>query len=231
MMQQRKFRAAGKNICLYAANGPAPLVLMHTVQGEGEQVYSALQKLTQEECSLAVIAGLDWDGEMSPWPIPPLFKNDKPCTGGAAGYLSKLTGGILPAILDNLSKPPAYAALAGYSLAGLFALYAAYQTKAFSRLACASGSFWYPDFLAYAENHAMLKKPEKIYFSLGNKEAKTRHKILRTVEENTRRLAAFYRQQGIKTIFEWNEGNHFQQSEVRMAKGIAWMLANEPVRE
>ncbi|MCR5757285.1 MAG: hypothetical protein K6F95_05200 [Selenomonas sp.] len=229
MLSKTRFSVAGKRILLYGAGHTAPLVLLHTVQGEGEEVYHALQHLTQEEYSLALIDGLDWEGEMSPWPITPLFKKDKNCTGGADGYLSVLTGEILTAILAVLPQPPVYMALAGYSLAGLFALYAAYRTKLFSRLACVSGSFWYPDFLAYAEHHDLLKKPEKIYFSLGDREAKTRHRILSTVEENTRRLAAFYHQQGIRTIFELNEGNHFQQSEMRTAKGIAWMLTDKAI--
>ena len=29
---------------------------------------------------------------------------------------------------------------------------------------------------------------------------------------------------GIATALEWNEGNHFQDSEKRLAKGIAWVL-------
>ena len=29
---------------------------------------------------------------------------------------------------------------------------------------------------------------------------------------------------GIKTIYEENEGNHFQNADLRMAKGIKWIL-------
>ena len=31
---------------------------------------------------------------------------------------------------------------------------------------------------------------------------------------------------GIKTTLEWNEGNHFKDPEVRMAKGFAWVINN-----
>ena len=33
--------------------------------------------------------------------------------------------------------------------------------------------------------------------------------------------------QGVNTILEWNAGNHFVDSEKRMAKGFAWLLNNE----
>jgi len=45
-----------------------------------------------------------------------------------------------------------------------------------------------------------------------------------TVEENTARLAALYRERGVETRFELNPGNHFQEPALRTARGVAWML-------
>ncbi len=47
---------------------------------------------------------------------------------------------------------------------------------------------------------------------------------MKLVEENTRLLCKSYSAHGIKTAFELNPGNHFQDVELRLAKGIAWML-------
>ncbi|MCD8397614.1 MAG: hypothetical protein LUD12_10640 [Lachnospiraceae bacterium] len=69
---------------------------------------------------------------MTPWPIPPISKGDTPCSGGADIYLKQLTGELLPQIEASLLFPPEYCVLAGYSLAGLFAVYAAYKTDSFS---------------------------------------------------------------------------------------------------
>ncbi len=216
---------AGKTVRLFPVQQEnAPLVILHTVQDEGESVYQQTKKITGTEFSFAAIGGLDWDGDMSPWPIPPISKGDSPCTGKAGSYLGQLTETILPEILGRLPGKPMYMALTGYSLAGLFAVYAMYHTTLFSRIASASGSFWYPDFLSYAQENDMLKQPERIYFSLGNKEAKTRNQILRSVEENTRSLEEWYRKKGIQTVLEMNPGNHFQQTTERMAKGISWIL-------
>lgn len=117
--------------------------------------------------------------------------------------------------------------IAGYSLAGLFAVYAAYHTDAFARIVSASGSLWYPDFLEYTQGHTLCRVPDKMYFSLGDREAKTKNHCLCLVEERTRTLYEKYSGQGIPTKFELNPGNHFMDAVGRMARGIRWIL--EPV--
>ena len=67
-----------------------------------------------------------------------------------------------------------------------------------------------------------------IYFSLGDREAHTRNPILRTVEENTREISRCLAENGVNTVFEMNKGNHFQQSALRIAKGIRWILQSSP---
>ena len=215
----------GKTIQLYAARQKdSPLVILHTVQDEGESVYKAVLRETKVPFSFAAIGGIHWNAEMSPWPIPPISRGDTPCTGGADEYLHHLTDSILPKILLRIQEKPKYIALAGYSLAGLFAIYALYHTNIFSRIASASGSFWYPDFMNYVEENQMKGSPHCIYFSLGDKEASTRNKILRPVEKNTRRLQEIYSATGIRSTLEMNPGNHFQNATERMARGIVWIL-------
>lgn len=221
----KDWNIAGKNVTLFSAmTETAPLVVLHTFEDEGERICKTARGMTGAVFSLAAIGGLRWDDEMSPWESPPLFKGDTPCTGGADAYLKVLTGEILPTILSRLPAAPAYLALAGYSLAGLFAVYASYRTDKFSRIASASGSFWFPRFWEFAQEHEPMKQPERVYFSLGDEEAKTRNKLLRTVEDNTRALYERYESAGVKTVFELNPGNHFKDAPERMAKGIAWIL-------
>ena len=110
---------AGKTVELFISpREGVPLVLLHTVHGEGRQVYEAVGRFTKMAFSFAAIDGLQWDDDMSPWPIPPVAKGEAPCTGGADAYLAKLTEMILPEILQKLPGQPAYIALSGYSLAG-----------------------------------------------------------------------------------------------------------------
>ena len=48
--------------------------------------------------------------------------------------------------------------------------------------------------------------------------------MLATVQNNTKELEKMFDDKGIKTIYEENEGNHFQNADLRMAKGIKWIL-------
>ena len=223
-----RFEISGKIITLYTTQKPgAPVVYLNTVQGEGGAVWKACQGLHGPPFSLAAISGLDWDHDMSPWAIPPISASDRPCTGGADAYLSLLTWEIMPAVERALGEKPAFSALAGYSLAGLFALYAAYRTDAFSRLASASGSFWFPGFAEFAEGQPMKVRPEKLYFSLGDRESHTKNPFLAPVEERTRRLYDWYREKGIDTIYIQESGGHFQEPDARMARGIRWILTDD----
>ena len=215
----------GKHIYLYGdRDEAAPLVITNTFQENGSSLYSELRSMTDKKVNLAVISDINWDDEMSPWECPPLSKNDSPCTGGADKYIHKLTDSIIPAIKKELAVEPEYIAIAGYSLAGLFAIYSLYKTDIFSRAVSASGSMWFPDFVEYTNKNDFVRKPDRVYFSLGDKEARTRNSLLRTVEDKTKETYEHYKNNGIDTVFELNPGNHFKDADIRLAKGIAWIL-------
>lgn len=120
--------------------------------------------------------------------------------------------------------------IAGYSLAGLFALWAAWNSGYFRRVASVSGSLWYPGFTDYIRNNAPKSGcgentgPEKAYFSLGDREGRTRHPLMSRVDACTAEVVERVRSYGIKTTFEWNPGNHFDHPELRMARALAWLL-------
>ena len=217
--------AEGKNVYLYGdRNKSVPLVITNTFQGNGSSIYSALCSMADKKVNLAVISDINWDDEMSPWECPPLSKNDSPCTGGADKYLYKLTDSIIPAIKKELGAEPEYLAIAGYSLAGLFAIYSLYKTDIFSRAVSASGSMWFPGFVEYVSKNDFVRKPDRVYFSLGDKEAHTRNALLSTVEDKTNEIYGHYKDSGIGTVFDLNPGNHFKDADIRLAKGIAWIL-------
>ena len=165
---------------------------------------------------------------MSPWFVPKLNKNDVDCLGKADEYLELLLNKIIPSIekyiKNNLKISIQYYGIAGYSLAGLFAVYSGYKTDMFSKIASASGSFWFPNFVKFVQENNISINVDKIYFSLGNKESKVRNQVLSKVEENTIELKKIYHSKKIQTIYEENEGNHFTDATLRMAKGIKWII-------
>ena len=142
----------------------------------------------------------------------------------SSDLLKVLLDDILPKTLAHLPGTPSFTGIAGYSLAGLFALYAMYHTNRFSRVASMSGSLWYPDFREYAVSHKIGRMPDRLYMSLGDREARVGNPVIRTVQDNTEYLAGYYREKGIETVFELNEGNHFKDAALRSAKGIAAIL-------
>ena len=200
-----------------------PVIILNTYGNEGKEVFERCNKIQTKDFILIAISNLDWDNDMTPWFAPKLNNNDKDCLGKADDYL-KIIPETKKYIENELNEKISYYAIAGYSLGGLFAIYSAYRTNLFSRIASASGSFWYPNFIEFVNKNKISENIDKIYFSLGNKESKVRNEVLATVEENTKKLEQMYKLQEIKTIYEENDGNHFKDAELRMAKGIKWIL-------
>lgn len=214
----------GKRVTVYpCAAADRPVIYLNTFSNEGARVYEILTEEERAALTLVTIGALDWDHDMSPWAIPPISPNDTPCTGGAEAYLAFLINEIVPRAEKSLPGV-SWRGIAGYSLAGLFAVWSLYKTDLFTRAGSMSGSLWFPDFKEFAFSHEMKIRPEKIYFSLGDKEHKTRNQFLKTVRQNTGEIEAFYRENGVETVFRLNEGNHYQNAAERTAAGIAWLL-------
>ena len=112
--------------------------------------------------------------------------------------------------------------LGGYSLAGFFSLWAAYETGIFSAVTAASPSVWYPGWMDYAKGH--VPQADAVYLSLGKKEEKTKNKVMAAVGDCIRSQHDILDGQGIPNTLEWNEGNHFVHPEERTAKGFAWCM-------
>ena len=214
-----------RTVELFPSKGAgAPLVLVNTLEGESAALHEAVRAMTGADFALAAVGNIDWEADLTPWPAPSLVKGHPLRGGGADAYADRLSGRILPQVAGLLDGMPAWVGLAGYSLGGLFALYAPFRTDAFARVASASGSLWYPGFVDFALSHAPRRRPDAVYLSLGDRESRTRNPMLRTVEDETRRLAAFLTERGVPSVFELNPGGHFNDENRRLARAIAWML-------
>ena len=212
------FSTKGKTISIFPSlEATAPIIYLNTVSGEGQKVFKEAQAVGCPPFTLIAVSGLDWNHDMAPWDSPAAFKKGEPFT--------LLVEEIISRAEKELPVPPAWRGIAGYSLAGLFALYAIYQTDVFSRVGCMSGSLWFPGFKEYVLSHEPKRWPDCIYFSLGDKEAKTRNPVLKTVQEKTEEIQTFYQNKGIDTVFRLNPGNHFVQGIERTVAGIHWLLS------
>ena len=220
------FTINGKSISVFSGTkSESPIIYLTTFSAETQQVYEATQTVGCPPFTLVAISDLEWNHDMAPWDSSPAFKTAEPCTGGADDYLRLLTEEIIPTAEKELAGVPSWRGIAGYSLAGLFALYAIYQSDLFSRVGIMSGSLWFPGMKEYIFSHEPKRQPDCVYFSLGDKESKTRNPVLRSVRQNTEEIQAFYQCKGINTIFQLNPGNHYDHAAERTAAGIAWLLS------
>ena len=206
--------------------GNAPLVYSIDYHENGELLLEACKQVGCSGFNLVTISGLHWNQELSPWPIETVVSKNDNFAGKADQWLPLLTGEVLPQVEQLLDAPPAWRCLAGYSLAGLFAVWTAYQCDLFTRILSASGSMWYPGWLEYAHEHQLAAPLQGAYLSVGEQESSSRNAVLQTVGERTQALAALMAERGIPSKFELNPGNHFKNPPLRVVKGIKWLLDN-----
>ncbi len=126
--------------------------------------------------------GVDlWEKNFSPWCAPRVFAKGPNFGDGAQKMLDTLINQVIPWTESDLTELPAYRVLVGYSLAGLFSLWAgvtqagvspqvargcqpddvpsqpsapyvdAVPTPTFQRIGAVSGSFWFPGLLDYVD--------------------------------------------------------------------------------
>ena len=201
-----------------------PLVLFHTFGNEGRDVWAACRELGVPPCHGAAVSVERWEDTLSPWRAERAFRGGADFGCGADDHVRALEARILPELRAALDAPDAPCYIAGYSFAGLFALYALYRTDAFVGAASVSGSLWFPGFLDFARSAEKKRRPRRLYLSLGDREGRAKNPRLATVEAATRGFYAHCATQGVDCLFEMNPGNHFAEPNLRLAKGIRWML-------
>ena len=134
---------------------------------------------------------VDWFRDLSPWPAPAVY-GGIPFGDGAEETLGK--------ILELTGEPGKRYVLGGYSMGGLFALWAACRTDAFSAVAAASPSVWFPGFAEYMK--AGEVRAGRMYLSLGDREEKTRNPAMAQAGGRIREIYALLQERGIPAA--WN---------------------------
>lgn len=204
------------NISRYG-NPDADIVLIQPVDDHDlagiENEVAEIQRLTDQDFCLIAIRVGNWNTDLSPWKAPAVFGKED-FGGGADRTLTE--------VLKYTEDPAKTYYIGGYSLAALFAVWAVYQTDVFRGAAAASPSVWFPGFADYMKENRI--RTGKVYLSLGDREEKTRNPEMATVGDRIRDAYNLLKGQGVNTILEWNQGNHFRDADIRTAKGFAWVM-------
>ena len=198
-------------------NPAASTVLIQPVDDhdleELETEINEIRKRVQTDFQLIAVKVEDWNHDLSPWKASAVFGKEDFGNG---------VEDLLRFILAQCADRSKTYYIGGYSLAGLFSLWAAYQTDVFAGVAAASPSIWFPGFLQYMRENSI--RTNAVYLSLGDREEKTRNPVMATVGDCIREGHALLQSGGIRTTLEWNPGNHFKDAEIRTAKAFAWVM-------
>lgn len=192
----------------------------HDLAGMEREV-EAIHRQTAQPFLLAAVQVENWNDDLSPWPAPPVW--GKQGFGGRAGDTLAWLAQAVPSIRRQYSiKEDCKVVLGGYSLAGLFALWASTQTNLFYGVAAASPSVWFPDWMEFEQQRPI--QTQHIYLSLGDKEEHTKNAVMAVVGDNIRTLHSQLIARGADCTFEWNSGGHFKDADLRTARAFRWVM-------
>lgn len=143
--------------------------------------------------------------------------------GGRAGDTLAWLAQAVPSIRRQYSiKEDCKVVLGGYSLAGLFALWAATQNDALYGVAAASPSVWFPGWPEYEAAHPI--QAQRVYLSLGDREEHTKNQPMAAVGDNIRALHNALTRRSADNALEWNAGGHFKDADLRTARAFVWIM-------
>ena len=209
---------------IYGRANAEYLLLQMTGEHELQSMESEVPAIAQSahRFLFAAIPVESWNDALSPWEAPAVWgKQD--FGGNAAGTLRFLTEQAIPTLKQQFALPEnVRIILGGYSLAGLFALWASTQTALFSGVAAASPSVWFPGWMKFEQQHPI--QAQCIYLSLGDREERTRNATMAAVGENIRTLHSRLAERGADCTLEWNSGGHFKDADLRTAKAFRWTM-------
>ncbi|MGN0361803.1 MAG: esterase [Bilifractor sp.] len=195
----------------------APLVLIQMVdEHDLETIEHEVAKIHESHSGafhLIACKVMDWNKDLSPWKAPAVFGKEDFGEGAPE---------TLRQVLSLTEEAGKNYIIGGYSLAGLFALWAVCQTDRFRGVAAASPSVWFPGFVDYMKENEI--KAEAVYLSLGDKEEKARNPVMATVGDRIRTMHDLLQENGIRTTLTWNPGNHFRDADLRTASAFAWVM-------
>ena len=223
-MTSQTIQIRNKLCHIYGEANAEYLLLQMTDEHELQSMDNEVSTIAQSSHKFlfAAIPVENWNDELSPWEAPAVW--GKQCFGGnATDTLRFLTQQIIPALKQQLNLPQNIKIiLGGYSLAGLFALWASTQTNLFYGIAAASPSVWFPGWMELEQQHPV--QAQCIYLSLGDKEECTKNLVMATVGKNIRTLHSQLTGRSADCDLEWNSGGHFKDSDLRTARAFQWVM-------
>jgi Predicted hydrolase of the alpha/beta superfamily len=216
----------GRTCRLFGSEAPAYLLVQPSARHENVMLEAEAEQiatLSQIPFLLAAIELEDWIIDLMPWQDGNISRDPEAGKHGQETLLFILQS-LLPELQQRYGELPVI--LGGYSLGGLFGLWASTQTDRFRAIAAASPSVWIHGWLPYARKHVTLA--DHVYLSLGEQEEHVKNQAIARVGDNLRAYHALLQAQlgPERCTLVWEQGSHFTDNEGRLARAFAWCMRN-----
>ena len=214
----------GRKCRLFGAENPGCILVQPSARHENTTLEAEAQQiaeLTKVPFVLATIELEDWMVDLLPWPDGNVSRDPE-----AGKHGQETLDYVLTALVPELQKlyGPLPMILGGYSLGGLFALWASMQTDGFRAVAAASPSVWIHNWMPYSGKHVPMA--DYIYLSLGDQEEHVKNQAIARVGDNLRAQYELLQKQlgQVHCTLVWEKGGHFADNEGRLARAFVWCL-------
>ena len=214
----------GRRCRLFGSESPSVILVQPSARHENatlEAEAAQIAALSSVPFILATIELEDWMTDLMPW-WDGNISRDPEAGKHAQETLQYVLVDLIPELQRSWGALPVI--LGGYSLGGLFALWASSQTDTFQSLAAASPSVWIHKWIPFAKKHPPMA--QNVYLSLGDQEEHVKNQAIARVGVNLReQFKLLQTQLGPEhCTLVWEPGNHFTDNEGRLARAFAWCI-------
>lgn len=199
-----------------------PVIYSYMMNGGGQRVWD--KEKQSHPYILIAIDGGQWNHDLSPWEAERVFRREENFQGNADAYLEDLTERIIPAVEEPLGFTPQNRLIGGYSMSGLFSLYAVFKTGMFQGCASVSGSLWFDRFAQYCMEHRPDPAVRAVYLSLGDSEHRTRNMRMARVASCTQQIFERMIMLNLRSRFDLNPGGHMDNTDGRTAAAFRELI-------
>ena len=212
-------------ICrLFGSERPACILIQPSARHENATLEAEAQKIAELSPAPFVLATIeleDWMLDLMPWPDANISRDPEAGKHGQ-DTLQYVLLSLIPELQHRFGPLPII--LGGYSLGGLFALWASTQTDSFKAIAAASPSVWIKDWIPFARKHVPMA--DAVYLSLGDQEEHVKNQAIARVGDNLRTQYSLLQEQlgPNQCTLVWEQGGHFNDNEGRLARAFAWCI-------
>lgn len=210
--------AMGSRLFLGGGGARGPVIYVIDMPKHSFELPTATRGLSS---NVVMVPVRRWNDALTPWPAAGLYRGEQDFGGNAPATLRELVEQAIPAIEADAGLAPSARAICGYSLGGLFALYAFVHADVFVASACLSGSVWYEGWVDHLRGLDRRLDGHFAYLSVGTKEKRASRPILKGVQRNMEECADILRGCGCEVCYQTGPGNHMQHVDERFLAGLS----------